>query len=396
MDRRLFRGALLALLVALSAVLAGCATDPPAPENEDADDPDAMQASTPGTGTSPAPPPSGNAREAAAQQVRSELERLGSEPGHFRMLVESVDVTTPGRRTTDTLYVDSANGTSFYRILSERAASSAEDGLVAQIGKTFLTGKANASLLAVRDEDAAPFRTPDNLTELAFSGKLPGPLLGSYYTSPLSTLMRSGLTPSYTARSVEDVTVDGRAATRASFGTEGQTGAVVVFEKESGRILHANVTQSTGGGATKFANATFLYGAAATHPWVDALARAATMAVLDKPAFKAVQLQPRESTNHTWTVEASPSNATVPLTEAELRLYPRSGPERNAPLAVLPLEDGNATSPVAELGFEDTDGDGVVSAGDQITVRITRARDDLSDYSVALADETTTFLLALH
>lgn len=396
MGRPSLRRAFLASLLFLVAALAGCASDPPAPEGEEVDDPDATAPTAPAAGGAPTPPLSDDPREAAAERVSRELERLGEEPGRFLMVVETVDATRPGERATDTLYVDSANGTSFYRLFTERAASAGEDALVAQVGTTFLTGQANASLLAVRDEAAAPFRTPANLSELALSGKLPGPLFGNYYVVPTMTLMRAGHMPTYAAREVEDVTVDGRAATRASFGAEGRTGSVFVLDKETGRILSANLTQSTGGPATKFANVTFRYGAEAAHPWTDALARAATMAVLDKPAFKAVQVEPRATTNHTWTVEPSPSNATVALSEAELRVYPRGGAARNAPLATLPLEQGSAAGSVAELSFEDADGDGRVSEGDLVTVRVTRPRDDLSDYFVALADETTTFLVALH
>jgi hypothetical protein len=381
--------ALLLTLLLLSVSLAGCAgSDDAGPDDGDgAGDDGATSGEDGGADGSPTPPTPANEREAAAQRVAAELERLAAEPGHYLMALETTEGSRPGQRTTQTLFVDSANATTVYRLLTTGGATRGEDQLVGQVARTTFVGRFNTTVLAARNDTLAAFTTPEAFAQLVGSGRFPGALI-VYYGLPQGALMQAGHLPSYTATSVEATTHEGKPAERITFGSASGTQSAFVVDAATDRILEVSVAQSMGG-SVKWTNGTFAYGADARADLADALVRGEAMTFLDPAALRAAQIGSEPEKNATWTIRASEAGAQVALADVELRLYSQSGPESSEPRLVVAAADGDGESADARLSYDDADGDGLVSAGDTFTLATLRDRDDAHDFRVRLVDTTT-------
>lgn len=381
--------ALFALLVLLAAALSGCASDDaPADGGSDAEgDADAQDGATPSTAT---PTPASPTQSAASPEERipSAFERIDNAPAHFRATIERYDgsLSRP-ENGTDVLYVDSANGTTYYRF------GGSADERVGQVGKVVVHYSGNGTVIAARDESIANFTTVANFSALALGAKLPN-AVAYYPTAQYMFLQRAHYTPSFAAPGVEkDPSGPGRS--QLTWGQPGAgTGAVAVLEDGTERLFWLNTTVASGGKVVKYANVTFVYGAdAAVDEEAAKMRREATMAFVDVQRLDADRAQANVTNATTWTVlgEGAP---VVALAQAELRVFDMGDAGEETPRLALPLSRGNASNADVALAYVDADGDGKVSAGDTISFTVTRARQDVYDYDLRLTDTTTGWELA--
>lgn len=134
--------------------------------------------------------------------------------------------------------------------------------------------------------------------------------------------------------------------------------------------------------------AAFAYGEDASyHDYREELIRLEAMTIHDEAGetFSYVEINETE----TWTLKPSKNPGLVPLEEVEVQLRGTSGgfaSDSEAKLT-LPAEEGQLVTEDATLAYEDVDGDGHVSPGDE--VRFTPHTEQAQGWSIAMHDEET-------
>lgn len=149
-----------------------------------------------------------------------------------------------------------------------------------------------------------------------------------------------------------------------------------------GRLANAS---SSGGPAD--IDMAFTYGEDADHRLEHALARQEAMTIRND-TDTTVTLSTNET--KTWTIQPSQDPGSVPLDEVEVQLRASSTAPLGGPGTLhvaLPAEEGQARTSNATLVYDDVDGDGAVSPGDEI--RFTPHTDEASRWTVSLLDEET-------
>lgn len=128
----------------------------------------------------------------------------------------------------------------------------------------------------------------------------------------------------------------------------------------------------------------FTYGDQADHAYADELVRLEAMAVDSGTS----SMFGGTSANTTLTVQPSVNPGTIALDAVEVHAFTTSDEGTQAQVQMrLPAEDGRLSTENGELVYEDKDGDGHVSPGDEI--RFTPSSDEASRWSVGLYDEET-------
>lgn len=161
--------------------------------------------------------------------------------------------------------------------------------------------------------------------------------------------------------------------------------AVVDLENERPLLLEgtfANDTQER-----VYLEVAFAYGEDADHEYADDLVRMEAMAIT-REDNRSLLGGSNETQN--WTVLPSQNPGTIPLEEVEVHLQSDQGgtsPTNSETQAKLPAEDGRLVTEHVELVYEDSDGDGAVSPGDEI--RFTPLSEEAQSWSLSLYDEET-------
>lgn len=372
------------LLLLLAAAFAGCASNEDAPGGDVTDEPDGERDE--GAAPTPTPTPAGEGEVDDAERIGLAFERIDSTPGHFLVTIQHYDgsLARPDAGT-DALYVDSANGTTYYRF------NGSKDDRAGQVGSVIVQmSESNRSVYAVRAPELGNFTTVANFSQLALGAKLP--LALAYYpTAQYMFLQRAFYSPSFSPAVDEDASGDGRL--RIQYGNPTSTSTTLVVD-QAHRLYWLNATQASGGVVSKWGNASVVYGLAASNdPEVEKMRRAASMAFLDAPTLNAAQRGENETNATTWTV-VSDVPALVDLEDAQLRVFDRGDAGEETPRLALSLADGAAENAQLALAFVDADADGKVSAGDTFTVEVKSARDSVYDVDVRLTDLTTGWELA--
>lgn len=161
------------------------------------------------------------------------------------------------------------------------------------------------------------------------------------------------------------------------------------IQKDPTRFLRAEIVQDQGSSyPLRFVNTTFGYGAALP----AALARAETLTMTDQDAareYRSLQSGYDDGRSHlNFTFPRVTSPASVPLADVTLRVL-----DRYDDGIVMSLENKTAKDARIEVAFEDTDANGLVSAGDVLRLHVlgpgTNAYNPLGveDFTVALVDE---------
>lgn len=160
--------------------------------------------------------------------------------------------------------------------------------------------------------------------------------------------------------------------------------AVIDLEEERPLLLEGTFENETGDRVTM--EMRFAYGEDADHEYADELVRMEAMAISREEGSS--QLGASNATQN-WTVLPSQNPGMVALEEVEVHLRTsQGGSGQGADSAVtLPAEDGSLVNEDAELVYDDVDGDGAVSPGDQI--RFTPRSEEAQGWSVSLHDEET-------
>jgi hypothetical protein len=112
------------------------------------------------------------------------------------------------------------------------------------------------------------------------------------------------------------------------------------------------------------------------------------MAILTPEDTEGTLGSPSYEVNDTRTRTVQPSHepGLVSLEEAEVHLLDNR-PRTEDPVLALPAETGATTTADAKLVYEDVDGDGHVSPGDEI--RFTALSEDATGWTIAMHDEQT-------
>lgn len=372
----------LLVLLLLAASLAGCASNDPPADEGDAGAEDDEVAIDEGEPTPEGDEPAKSEEDdSPGGRLGQAFERIDAAPGHYLARIQHYDGSLPRPDMgTDALYVDSANGTTYYRL------NGSSDDRVGQVGRVVVQlSSSNATVYSVFDEEIEPFTTVANFSALALGAKLPIPL--AYYPpAQYMFLQRAYYVPAFTQPATKD-DPGGPGRVEYMWGQPTSTSTRVVMDADL-RIHWLNATQAQGGKVVKWGNASFVYGApAAADPEVAKLRRAASMSFLDKATLDATQMG-TSARNQTWTI-LSDVPALVALGEAELRVFGSGDAGRDTPDLVLRLEEREASNAALAATYADVDGDGKVSRGDTLSVTVKRTGSDLSDYDIRLTDETT-------
>lgn len=131
----------------------------------------------------------------------------------------------------------------------------------------------------------------------------------------------------------------------------------------------------------------FAYGDDASHEYAKEVRRAASLAFKDQDDLSA--FGGGDEASKSYTVKPTPADGIVPLEKATAIVSGSSGVGSSDDGKLrMPLEDGSASAGDVRATFEDVDGDGLVSPGDQLG--ITALGDgSASSYSLTLLDEVT-------
>jgi len=166
-----------------------------------------------------------------------------------------------------------------------------------------------------------------------------------------------------------------------------------VLAQDTERLLAMNGTVEEADGEPPFddgarIDATFGYEDEVHHRYEEDLHRLASMAILTPEDTEGTLASPSYEVNDTRTRTVQPSHdpGLVSLEEAEVHLLDNR-PRTEDPVLALPAETGATTTADAKLVYEDVDGDGHVSPGDEI--RFTALSEDATGWTIAMHDEQT-------
>lgn len=280
--------------------------------------------------------------------------------------------------------------------MGEAFFSEIDGMLFAQVHQTAFVGSPS-SMIAVYNESTEWETEASNLTELD-DGPLSmgGQSNGSDSLDPgtIAENITEGLEdlPDEATVTEEEITYQSQPASELHLRHENETDAIdlrVVIEKDPERLRLLEGTVQTADEEPPFEDgaeieATFDYGESVDHRYRDDLDRLASMTILSaENVTEAEELAVNETRER--TVQPSHEPGIVPVEDAEVHLVEPMNSE--GPALELPAEEGSLATDEARLVYDDVDGDGYVSPGDE--VRFTPLSAEATGWSLAMYDEET-------
>lgn len=275
--------------------------------------------------------------------------------------------------------------------LSSSPSTDVDTAVVGAVANTSFLGTSKA-LLGIYNESRSWDQDWGNLTNLAGSmannNSGPAPEL----TDPSSLLEEMKDVPDDAEISSTETTYDGQPALELHVAYANATQEVdstLVVARDTNRALHLEATVRGSGSGTLtgpgHVTVDFSYDAEATHPYSDELVRLETMTLTGSDDLVLGGYNETRS----WTVQPSQNPGLIPLDDVEVHVQDSWKQDLSGGGAqiVLPAEQGRLATPNATVVYDDVDGDGHISSGDEI--RLIANSTQAGSWSVALYDEET-------
>lgn len=268
---------------------------------------------------------------------------------------------------------------------AEGTGAQLERLLIATVNKTTFFGTPPA-FAADYNASESWEEDPFNLSEAEGTGSMNASGESLRFSQMLDEM---GEIPEDAEISSDTITYEGQQAREIEISYENETGEVylrAVIDAETELPLLVEGTMPGFASQNEHLTMTFAYGEDADHAYADEFVRLEAMTILPEDGESGYLATGNET--RTWIVQPSRNPGMIELEQVEV-VVRSSGQGYGAGETehALAAEDGRLTNEDVELVYEDLDGDGAVSPGDE--VRFTPRSEEAESWTVYLKDEKT-------